>query len=56
MGDNTNYLFSFVLNKTENQMYIKIVCHFIQKNSLLLLYVTRLAVNHSNNEGIISII
>ena len=31
MGDNINYLFSFVFNKTENKMYINFLCHFIQK-------------------------
>ena len=30
MGDNTIYLFSFVFNKTEKEMYIHIfLCHFI---------------------------
>ena len=46
MGDNTNYLFSFVFNKTENEMYIKIIMSFYSENSfkfnLLLLYVTRI--------------
>ena len=42
MGDNTNYLISFLLNKTENVMYIKIYMSFYSENSLLLLYVTRI--------------
>ena len=32
MGDNTNYLFSFVLNKTENGMYIKTTISFYSEN------------------------
>ena len=31
MGDNTNYLFSFVFNKTENEMYIKIYVIIFRK-------------------------
>ena len=48
MGDNTNYLISFLFNKTENVMYIKIYKSFHSENSLLLLYVTRIRVNQSN--------
>ena len=32
-GDNTNYLFSFVFNKTENEMHIKILMSFHSENS-----------------------
>ena len=38
MSDNTNYLFSFVFNETENEMYIKNCMSFYSENSLLLLY------------------
>ena len=49
MGDNTNYLISFLFNKTENVMYIKMYMSFYSENSLLLLYATRIKeVNQSN--------
>ena len=44
MGEITNYLISFLFNKTENVMYMS----FYSENSLLLLYVTRIKVNQSN--------
>ena len=48
MGDKTNYLFSFVFNKTENEMYIKIYMSLYSENSILLLYFTRIRVNQPN--------
>ena len=56
MGDNTYYLISFLFNKTENVMYIKINMSFYSENSLLLLYVPRIRVYQIKYEGIIEII
>ena len=47
MGDNMNYLISFVFSKTENEMYIKMYMSFYSENSLLLLYVTRIKKNEN---------
>ena len=40
MGDNANYLISFVFNKTENEMYIKMYMSIYSENKFYYYYMS----------------